>query len=89
MLKRKSPSRFASQWKRLTSRERLIFALLYYEGLTPTEAARAMDCTLREVLRTVETRLERLSQTLSKTPAPAPAARTRRPNATTPRRMAA
>ena len=85
MLKRRSSSRFASQWKRLSSRERLIFALLYYEGLTPTEAARALDCTLREVLRTVETRLEQLSLTLVKTPA----ARTRRPGAAAPRRMAA
>lgn len=85
MLKRRLSSRFTSQWKRLSGRERLMFALLFYEGLTPTEAARAMGCTLREVLRTVETRLERLSLTLAKTPT----TRLRRVSPGAPRRMAA
>jgi len=85
VLKRSSSSRFASEWKRLNARERLIFALLFYEGLTPTEAARALGCTLREVRRTVETRLERLRLTLAK----APVMRIRRPSNAAPRRMAA
>ena len=83
MLKRRPSSRFASQWKRLSARERLMFALLYYEGLTPTEAARALGCPLREVLRTVEARLDRLSLALAKDQV----ARLRR--AAPPRRMAA
>ena len=41
-------------------RERQIFALLYFEGLTTVEAARALGCPVREVEKTVEQRLSKL-----------------------------
>jgi len=52
--------RLAAEWTRIPSRERLMLALLYFEGLTPTEAARALGCPVREVERTVESRLSKL-----------------------------
>ena len=82
-MKRGLPTGFAAEWKRISARERTMFALLYYEGLTPTETARTLGCTVREVLRAVETRFARLSLTLR----PA-TARARRASAA-PRRMAA
>ena len=85
MLKRGLPQRFVTEWKRINARERLMFSLLYYEGLTPTETARTLGCSVREVLRTVETRFARLSLALGRRPA----ARAPRPRATSTRRMAA
>ena len=82
-MKRPMPNRFAAEWKRISARERVMFALLFYEGLTPVETARTLGCTVREVLRTVETRFARLSLALARTAVP----RARRSSA--PRRMAA
>jgi DNA-directed RNA polymerase specialized sigma24 family protein len=50
-----------ASWKRLPARERMMFTLLLYEKLTPTETARALGCSVRDVVRTVESRLEKLS----------------------------
>ena len=83
-MKRNLPTAFATEWKRISARERTMFALLYYEGLTPIETARALGCTVREVLRTVEARFARLSLTIR----PA-ATRARRAPSAGPRRMAA
>jgi DNA-directed RNA polymerase specialized sigma24 family protein len=47
-------------WSRIPARERLMLALLYFEGLTAVEAARALGCPVREVERTVELRLAKL-----------------------------
>ena len=81
--------RLASAWSRLTARERLVLALLFYEGLSPTEAARAVGCTVREIERLVEARLGRLQDFLRPV-AVAPAKRRRaRTSADTPRRWAA
>lgn len=77
------PSRFAAEWKRISARERVMFALLFYERLTPVETARTLGCTVREVLRTVETRFARLGLTLARPTV----TRTRR--SSPPRRMAA
>lgn len=85
MTRRGLPRRFVAEWKRISARERLMFSLLYYEGLTPTETARTLGCSVREVLRTVETRFARLSLAIGRLPA----ARARRPRATSTRRMAA
>jgi len=41
-----------------------MLTLLFYEKLTPTETARALDCSVREVVRTVESRLQKLSRTV-------------------------
>lgn len=61
MLKRPAPITAAS-WKRLPQRERMMLTLLFYEKLTPTETARALGCSVREVVRTVESRLEKWSR---------------------------
>jgi DNA-directed RNA polymerase specialized sigma24 family protein len=53
-----------ASWKRLPARERLMLTLLFYEKLTPTEAARAMGCSVHEIVRTVESRLQKLSRTV-------------------------
>jgi DNA-directed RNA polymerase specialized sigma24 family protein len=47
-------------WSRIPARERVVFALLYFEGLTTVEAARALGCPVRDVERTVEHRLSTL-----------------------------
>jgi len=39
-----------------------MLTLLFYEKLTPTEAARALGCSVRDVVRTVESRLEKMSR---------------------------
>jgi DNA-directed RNA polymerase specialized sigma24 family protein len=52
----------AASWKRLPARERMMLTLLFYEKLTPTETARALGCSVRDVVRTVESRLDRLSR---------------------------
>jgi len=57
--------RLMMAWSRVPARDRLIFALLYFEGLSPVEAARALGCPVREVEKTVE---QRLSKLLSVTP---------------------
>ena len=46
----------------MPARERMMITLLFYEKLTPTETARALGCSVREVVRTVESRLEKLSR---------------------------
>jgi len=51
-----------ASWKRLPARERVMLTLLFYEKLTPTETARALGCSVRDVVRTVESRLDRLSR---------------------------
>ena len=51
-------------WDRIPARERLILALLYFEGLTTIEAARALGCPVSEVERTVEQRMLRLTALL-------------------------
>jgi DNA-directed RNA polymerase specialized sigma subunit len=48
----------------MPQRERLMLTLLFYEKLTPTETARALGCSVRDVIRTVESRLEKLSRAL-------------------------
>lgn len=53
-------TRIRRAWAALAPRERQMFALLFYQGLTPTEAAVAMGCSPREVKRVVEQRLEKL-----------------------------
>ena len=87
MLKRIAPLLTSASWKRLPARERLMFTLLLYEKLTPTETARAIGCSVREVVRTVASRLESLSR------APRIAilrpARARKARAAEPRRRAA
>jgi RNA polymerase sigma factor (sigma-70 family) len=52
--------RLMMAWSRVPARERQIFALLYFEGLTTVEAARALGCPVREVEKTVEQRLSKL-----------------------------
>jgi DNA-directed RNA polymerase specialized sigma24 family protein len=52
--------RLRMAWSRIPSRERVMLALLYFEGLTPVETARALGCPVREVQRTVEQRMARL-----------------------------
>ena len=52
--------RLLAAWDRIPARERLMLTLLYFEGLTPIEAARALGCPVREVERTVEHRLAKL-----------------------------
>jgi RNA polymerase sigma factor (sigma-70 family) len=52
--------RLKMAWSRVPARERLILSLLYFEGLTPVEAARALGCPLHEVEQTVERRLAKL-----------------------------
>lgn len=65
MLKRPSRAQGpCDQWKRVPARERLMLSLLFYEGLTPTETARAMGCTVREVVRATESRLERMRRSM-------------------------
>lgn len=54
--------RLAAGWKRLTARERLVLSLVFFEGLTTTEAARALGCSVREVEHMVEGRLADLSR---------------------------
>lgn len=61
-----------------------MLALLYFEGLTPTEAARALGCPVREVEYTVESRLAKLLGL-----ATAPALTRRRVTRREPRRKAA
>ena len=39
-----------------------MLTLLFYEKLTPTETARALGCSVRDVVRTVESRLVKLSR---------------------------
>ncbi len=51
-------------WRRIPARDRLTLALLFYEGLTPTEAARALGCPVREVIRIVEAWLGRLGRSI-------------------------
>ncbi len=53
-------ARLEAAWKRIPARERLILTLLYFEGLTPVEAARALGCALRDVERAVELRMAEL-----------------------------
>jgi len=53
-------TRLAAAWKRIPARERLILTLLYFEGLSPVEAARALGCAVRDVERTVELRMAKL-----------------------------
>ena len=68
-------------WKRLPARERLMLSLLYYEGLTPTETAYALGCTVREVVRAVEAGLDGLRrelEPLSSSAVAPPAAESRR-----------
>jgi len=48
-----------------------MLALLFYEGLTPTEAAVAMGCSTREIRRVIESRLMRV-RTLVRRLRPAP-----------------
>jgi DNA-directed RNA polymerase specialized sigma24 family protein len=62
VLKRPATLLSAASWKRLPARERMMLTLLFYEKLTPTETARALGCSVRDVVRTVEARLERLSR---------------------------
>jgi DNA-directed RNA polymerase specialized sigma24 family protein len=52
----------SASWKRVPARERMMLTLLFYEKLTPTETARALGCSVRDVVRTVESRLEKLSR---------------------------
>jgi RNA polymerase sigma factor (sigma-70 family) len=61
-------ARLSAMWSKLPGRDRLIFTLLYFEGLTVVEAARAVGCSVREVERTVETRLAKLSRILALAP---------------------
>jgi DNA-directed RNA polymerase specialized sigma24 family protein len=81
-------ARLSGAWSRLPSRERLVLVLLFYEGLTPTEAARALGCTVGEIERLVEARLARLLGALRAAARRAPARRRRRA-AAVPRRWAA
>lgn len=46
----------------MPARERMMLTLLFYEKLTPTETARALGCSVRDVVRSVESRLEKLSR---------------------------
>jgi len=72
VLKATAARRLGVHWKRLGARERLMLTLLFYEGLTPIEAARALGCPVREVLRTVQARLDEWGaavQVLPMTPA--------------------
>ena len=63
MLRRSSSLLLSSaSWKRVPARERMMLTLLFYEKLTPTETARALGCSVRDVVRTVESRLEKLSR---------------------------
>jgi DNA-directed RNA polymerase specialized sigma24 family protein len=81
--------RLSSLWSRLSARERLVLTLLFYEGLTATEAARTLGCTVREIERLVEARLSRFQSSMVPA-AVAPARRRRaRPSASLPRRWAA
>jgi DNA-directed RNA polymerase specialized sigma24 family protein len=57
-------NRLAACWKRVPLRERLMLTLVFFEGLTFTETARALGCSVREVESTIESRLERLSEAL-------------------------
>lgn len=57
----------AAAWTGLPPRDRLMLTLLYFEGLTAVETARALGCSVREVERTVELRLTRLSRMLART----------------------
>jgi DNA-directed RNA polymerase specialized sigma24 family protein len=66
-------------WSRVPARERLMLTLLYFEGLTPVEAARALGCPVHEVEQTVELRLAKLLKLT----------RGRRPAGKEPRRKAA
>jgi DNA-directed RNA polymerase specialized sigma24 family protein len=52
--------RLIMAWSRVPARERLMLTLLYFEGLTPVEAARALGCPVHEVEKTVELRLAKL-----------------------------
>lgn len=63
------PGNLCERWKRLPARERLMLSLLFYEGLTPTETARALGCTVREVIRATEGRLESLRRSMGSEPA--------------------
>ena len=54
----------SASWRRMPQRERLMLTLRYYEKLTPTETARALGCSVRDVVRTVESRLDKLSRAL-------------------------
>jgi DNA-directed RNA polymerase specialized sigma24 family protein len=53
--------RLALCWKRVPLRERLMLTLVFFEGLTFTETARALGCSVREVETSIEARLARLS----------------------------
>ena len=65
MIRRPSATLISSaSWKRMPARERLMLTLLFYEKLTPTETARALGCSVREVVGTVEGRLQKLSRTV-------------------------
>ena len=57
-------SRLAISWKRIPPRERLMLTLLFFEGLTFVETARALGCSVREVEQTVEIHLAKLSGAL-------------------------
>jgi DNA-directed RNA polymerase specialized sigma24 family protein len=54
--------RLALCWKRVSLRERLMLTLVFFEGLTFTETARALGCSVREVETSIEARLARLSE---------------------------
>lgn len=71
--------RLKMAWSRVPARERLMLTLIYFEGLTPVEAARALGCPVHEVEQTVELRLAKLLKLTHG----------RRPAGTEPRRKAA
>jgi len=56
--------RLALCWKRVPLRERLMLTLVFFEGLTFTETARALGCSVREVETSIEARLAKLSGAL-------------------------
>jgi len=56
--------RLALCWKRVPLRERLMLTLVFFEGLTFTETARALGCSVREVETSIEVRLSKLSAAL-------------------------
>jgi len=56
--------RLAICWKRVPLRERLMLTLVFFEGLTFIETARALGCSVREVETSIEARLSKLSAAL-------------------------
>jgi DNA-directed RNA polymerase specialized sigma24 family protein len=56
--------RLALCWKRVPLHERLMLTLVFFEGLTFTETARALGCSVREVETSIEARLAKLSAAL-------------------------